>query len=209
MRNDQGKYPFAFEISGILAAFCQSDAWPYSITYPFPTLSACEGMVKNIAVISQARAVVTRLEICKPVRYYDYSFLNTTVNRFNNDGCDRLTITCLFDVCYRIYGHTRSLPSSGTVVTTNPAHAYQEILLRRIKQGKYRCVPCLGPRDFTPSYFGEFRPNTTVQPFNLVVPHMTVRTFSSFKGNGVWSPVEAPVVAKDGVVDYADFTTNC
>lgn len=46
--------------------------------------------------------------------------------------------------------------------TTSPGHAYQEIFNRRLSRGQSYATLSLGWSEFTPSYFGPFRDESSV-----------------------------------------------
>jgi CRISPR-associated protein Cas5d len=73
-------------------------------------------------------------------------------------------------------GHTpRGTSSHGT---TSPGHAYAAIFERRLKRGQWFVQPCLGWKEFTPSYVGFFREETKVQEdINTVLPSMMREVF--------------------------------
>ena len=63
--------------------------------------------------------------------------------------------------------------------TTSPGHAYQSIFERRLRRSQCYSIPTLGWREFTPSYFGQFRDTTQVQSnmSPVVIPSMLRHVF--------------------------------
>ena len=210
-RNKDGKYSFSFEVSGQLACFTAPDAFPCNVTYPFATLSACEGWIKHIAYQKSARAVVEKLEICSALHYESFDFLNSSYGRYAGNvtkgSCDVIKRTCLRDVCYKVFGYTESdlrYPQKGV----NNRHAYQCMLLRGIKRGLSKHPIYLGTSDFPVNYFGELREDTQpLHTFNITIPRMLVRTFDTFK-HGEQKAKFATVTAKNGIVIYEDTHAN-
>jgi CRISPR-associated protein Cas5d len=69
---------------------------------------------------------------------------------------------------------------NGDKNTASPGRAYQVIFNRRLSRGQCYSVPVLGWREFTPSYFGEFRKSTHVledMPA-IIIPSMLKQVFS-------------------------------
>ena len=62
-------------------------------------------------------------------------------------------------------------------------------------------MPCLGWKEFTPSYLGVFRPETNVEEsIEQVIPSML---FYVYSGSGEYSPVyKQNVWIKKGVLEY-------
>jgi len=106
------------------------------------------------------------------------------------------------DVCYRLYGVVEAAsPAPGP---TNHLHALQEMFERRLRNGQCFTVPCLGWKEFTPSYVGPFRPQTVVdESLALEVPSMLHSVFDQAV-NGAWKPrfVQSARIEK-GVLSYA------
>ena len=95
--------------------------------------------------------------------------------------------TVLTDVCYRLYAYVYpsrnkdELPESAKkwdAKTTSPGHAYAAMFERRLTRGQSFTRPCLGWKEFTPTYFGPFRPETKVcSDINTVIPSMLRQVF--------------------------------
>lgn len=199
-RSRSGRYEFCFEIAGDAAMFNQPEG--DMVTYPIPTIAACESWVKSIGVVEYAVAVITKVEVLRPLRYFQYSFVNTTPVRYapnvKKRVGDMLSATALRDVRYRVHGYTLS---DGRPHRNNNAHYYQHLLLRRIEKGLYRKVPYMGWKDFPANYVGPATDATPCENLNLVIPKMYQRMFNTFKGGEI-DRTFGTVEIKEGVVDY-------
>ncbi|MDX9868970.1 MAG: CRISPR-associated protein Cas5 [Kiritimatiellia bacterium] len=93
----------------------------------------------------------------------------------------------------------RGTPSSGT---TSPGHAYAAIFERRLKRGQWFTLPCLGWKEFAPSYVGPFREGCSVQEdINTVLPSMLREVFPD--GNSkVRFTYDLNVKITRGVLEY-------
>lgn len=169
------EYSVAMEIAGPTALFLRPDTGDSPTSYSAPTFSAVRGIFESILWGPDIRIVPTAVEICAPIQYHSYVTnyggplrAGTSIKKGNNY---QLYATVLVDVCYRLYADVypntrkKNLPAKALEwdrKTTSPAHAYQEIFNRRLCRGQSFSVPVLGWREFTPSYFGPFRPETKV-----------------------------------------------
>ena len=127
----------------------------------------------------------------------------------------QLLATVLINVSYRLYAEVVTVDSgmrqlSGNtkqspVLSRNGAHAYRDMFERRLTRGQWHSVPCLGWKEFTPSYVGPFRDETEVcQKINTVVPSMLHTVFSQPK-LGIYNPTfRQNVVIENGVLIYAE-----
>lgn len=169
------KYSIAMEIAGPTALWARPDTGDSPGCYPVPTSSAVRGIFESILWGPDIRIVPTAVEICAPIQYHSYATnyggplrAGKSIKNGNNY---QLYATVLVDVCYRLYAdvwpnmHKQNLPAKALQwdrKTTSPAHAYQDIFNRRLRRGQSFSIPVLGWREFTPSYFGIFRPETQV-----------------------------------------------
>lgn len=98
-------------------------------------------------------------------------------------------------------GHTpRGTPSSGT---TSPGHAYAAIFERRLKRGQWFAMPCLGWKEFTPSYVGPFREETQVEEsISMVIPSMLREVFPDGYNSTVRFTYDQNVKITKGVLEY-------
>ncbi len=164
-------YPVKFEIAGHCAMFARPDTGAAPISYPVPTWSACKAMFESVArgfFAEEKRLTAfvcpTKVEILKPVRFEKYAF-NYRGPLRNPSEMDpeggggnsyQLSATVLVDVCYRVFGECLSIPGEATN-RVNAAHALQEMFMRRLSRGCSKYAPCLGWKEFLPTYFGNFR----------------------------------------------------
>ncbi len=199
------KYPVSMEIAGPAAMFTRPDTGGSFVSYPGPTYSAAKGMFESIARLKSAYIRPTRAEICRPIHYHRYAqnYLGPLRkgNQLQKDAAYQLFAVILSDVCYRIYGVVEE--RSPSPVPTNHLHALQEMFERRLRNGQCWSVPCLGWKEFTPSYVGPFRESTAVEEsITLEVPSMLHSVFDG--ANGMKQPrfVQNARIEK-GVLEYA------
>lgn len=160
------RYPVEFEISGPAAMFSRPDTGAVPISYPVPTWSACKAMFEAVARgftskgVASAFFAPTSVEIRSPVRYEryvtNYRGPLRKSSQIDKEASYQLQATILVDVCYRVRGETIGLPAA-TDNGINAAHALQEMFNRRLAKGASKYPPCLGWKEFLPSYFGCFR----------------------------------------------------
>lgn len=165
------KYPVQFEIAGSSAMFARPDTGAAPISYAVPTWSACKAMFESVArgffadgKRSSAFFCPTKVQILRPIRFEKYAF-NYRGPLRNPSEIDpeggggnsyQLSATILVDVCYRVFGECMPIPN-GVASPVNAAHALQEMFLRRVNRGYSKYAPCLGWKEFLPTYFGDFR----------------------------------------------------
>lgn len=186
------KYPITMEISGATAIWVRPDTGALPISYPAPTASAVRGIFESVLWGPAIRIVPTAVEICAPIQYYSYVTNYGGPLRagksIREGNYYQLHATVLLDVCYRLYADVMPNPSKQNLPmkaqewdrgTTSPGHAYQEIFYRRLKRGQSFSVPVLGWKEFTPSYFGPFRPDTQVcrDISDITIPSMLREVF--------------------------------
>jgi CRISPR-associated protein Cas5d len=207
-------YPISMEVAGPLAMFSRPDTGATPTSYPAPTWSACKGILESIAMLSGGQAWVhpSKVEVCKlrgskggSVHYQRYRInyggplrKDSLINKGNNM---QLIATVLADVCYRIYAEIRS---DVWDPAANRQHHLQDLIIRRLKQGRCHHTPALGWREFTCSYWGPFREDYVVdQDLHLTIPSMLVGVWDR-PINGSYGPQfaqEARVAG--GVLHYA------
>jgi CRISPR-associated protein Cas5d len=124
------------------------------------------------AVLRRGQAYVhpTLVEICKPVRFERYvtsyggPLRKAKDIRQNNSY--QLVATILMEVCYRIHGEVRlkqmSTRGKGKTQLRNRRGQdwrprFKELFDERLERGQTFYTPCLGWKEFVPSYFGPFR----------------------------------------------------
>lgn len=98
-------------------------------------------------------------------------------------------------------GHTpRGTPSSGT---TSPGHAYAAIFNRRLKRGQWFVLPCLGWKEFTPSYVGPFREETKVEKgISMILPTMLREVFPDGYNSKLRFTFDKDVEIERGILKY-------
>ncbi|HFD32959.1 MAG TPA: CRISPR-associated protein Cas5 [Gammaproteobacteria bacterium] len=175
-------YEVFFEIEGPHAMFSRPDTGSSFISYPAPTFSAAKGMFESIARLKSAYIRPTKVEICKPIQYAKYATNYggplRKANQLAKKASYQLMAMILINVCYRIYG--KILLCGKEPDGINSRHALQEIFFRRLSKGQYWHTPCLGWKEFVPSYIGPFRQETKVETtINEVIPSMLVSPFDT------------------------------
>ena len=207
----------SLEISGATAMWTRPDTGDAPVSYPAPTFAAAKGIFESILWSQWADVVPTKVEICQPIIYHSYT--SNYGGPLRNSGLVeggssyQLIAMVLVNVCYRIYADVRSdpagygkhgRPGKQNVGTTNGAHAYQEIVRRRLRNGQLHYTPCLGWKEFIPDYVGVFRMGTSIcADINLHIPSMLVTCFPQGK-NAAWEPLFKPAVIQSGVLCYAE-----
>jgi CRISPR-associated protein Cas5d len=159
-----------------------------------PTFSAAKGMFEAVARLANGRAAVAEIlpsavEVCCDIRYHSYSTnyggpLRKPV-QIRGGNNFQLPATVLVDVCYRVYGVIE--PTRHSQRPFADCHQLQEMFERRLKNGQNFYCPALGWREFVPSYFGPFRPETRVNTdLDLTLPSFL---HSVFDAEGRVSPL--------------------
>jgi len=212
-------YSIRLEISGPTAMWTRPDTGDAPVSYPAPTLAAVKGIFESILWLRNAEVVPTHVEICRPVVFHRY-FTNyggpLRKGGGKDDNSHQLIATVLVNVCYRLYAEVVPYDESKDATLTskarawketqnNGAHAYMDQFKRRLKRQQFYQMPCLGWKEFTPDYVGEFRADTRVEESvdGISIPSMLLRTFKKgqfshydpeFKSNGL--------VIRKGVLRY-------
>jgi CRISPR-associated protein Cas5d len=111
-----------------------------------------------------AEIIPQRVELCSDIRYERYvtNYGGPLRKPAQVKGGDnyQLIATALVDVCYRVHGIVQA-----TSLSTNPqrdCHQLQSMFERRVRGGQSFYTPCLGWKEFIPSYFGPFRASTAL-----------------------------------------------
>lgn len=205
MSTQNKMYEVQFEIAGTAAMFTRPDTGATPVSYPAPTCSAAKGMFESIARLKSAHIRPTKVEICAPIHYHRYTTnyggpLRKS-NQLSKGSSYQLFATILVDVCYRVYGVVEELEKAPIDRTTNHLHYLQDKFEKRLRNGRWYHVPCLGWNEFTPSYVGPFRPNTERdKSINEIIPSML---FSVFEGEGIYAPqFKQDVEIIEGEVKY-------
>jgi len=210
-------YPIQMEIAGDTAMWTRPDTGDCPVSYPAPTYSAVKAIFESVLWGPDVQIIPVRAELCKPVQYHSYATnyggplrSPTSIGKGNNY---QLYATVLIDVCYRLYadvvayGEKERLPESALAwdkKTTSPGHAYQAMFERRLKRGQSYSIPALGWREFTPSYFGDFRARTRVEEGlpEIVIPSMLRQVFSKEYDSKAAYVYDTGLVIKNGVLEY-------
>ena len=207
MTTQDKPYEVQFEIAGPAAMFTRPDTGATPVSYPAPTFSAAKGMFESIVRLKSATIKPTKVEICAPIRYHRYTTNYggplRKGNQLSKGSSYQLFATVLQDVCYRVYGVVMELEKAPLDRTTNHLHYLQDKFVKRLRNGRWYHVPCLGWNEFTPSYVGPFRNDTKVEEsVEQVIPSML---FSVFSGPGVYSPTfKQEVWIRKGVLEYVE-----
>lgn len=201
-------YDVAMEVAGPAAMFTRPDCGAAPVSYPAPTLSAARGMFEAIARLRTARIRPTRVEICRPIRYMRY-FTNyrgplRKSNQLSKEASYQLPATILVDVCFRIFGEVREVETPGR--STNHLHHLQAMFRRRLGNGQSFYTPCLGWKEFAPTYVGPLRPETERdESVDLTIPSMFLEFEYGKKGARRVEPVFSQNVRiVKGVLTYAE-----
>jgi len=205
------------EIAGNTAMWTRPDTGDSPVSYPAPTYSAVKGIFESILWGPAIEIIPTKVEICAPIQYHSYCTnyggplrSSTSIKKGNNY---QLYATVLIDVCYRLYAEVvpnndkSKLPMKAKQWdnrTTSPGHAFQSIFERRLKRGQCYSIPTLGWKEFTPSYFGEFRETTKVQSDipPVIIPSMLRQVFSNGYASSVSYVYDTNLVIQNGVLEY-------
>ena len=214
---DRLSYPIQMEIAGNTAIWTRPDTGDCPVSYPAPTYSAVKAIFESVLWGPAVEIIPTKVEICSPIQYHSYCtnyggpLRNpTAINKGNNY---QLLATVLIDVCYRLYANVvpnkekNRLPESALrwdSKTTSPGHAYQAIFYRRLKRGQCYSNLALGWKEFTPSYFGEFRDTTQVLSdlSPIAIPSMLRQVFSKGYNSPVSFVYDYNLVINKGVLEY-------
>jgi len=177
-------YEVALEIAGPVALFNRPDAGSTPISYPVPTWSACKAFFESVARIKGAYVNPTKVAICAPIRFEhyvtNYGGPLRKSTQIKNDDNYQLKAIVLVDVCYKVWGTVHQFEPHPDRI--NAAHALQETTIRRLKRGETIHTPCLGWKEFAPSYFGPLRDETSADDsINLVIPSLLHSVFDKPK----------------------------
>lgn len=211
------EYPIQMELAGHTAIWTRADTGDSPVSYPAPTYAAVKGIFESVLWGPAVEIVPTKVEICSPIRYHSYAtnYGGPLRNPSNiKDGTQyQLYATVLVDVCYRLYAVARPAPDKQKLPesarqwdqrTSAPGHAYQAIFNRRLARGQSYGSICLGWKEFTPSYFGPFRPETRVctELGDIVIPSMLRETFSEGYQTDFKPSYDLNLVIREGTLTY-------
>jgi len=198
-------YRVSFEIAGPAAMFTRPDTGAAPVSYPAPTYSAVKGMFEAVARFGPAYIRPVQVEICKPIQFHkyvtNYGGPLRKSNQLASGTSYQLVATILVDVCYRVHGLVEGCGEARDGV--NQLHALKDIFERRLQKGQFFYAPCLGWKEFLPSYMGPFREGTQMEKsVNQVIPSMLHTVFDG-PTDGTYKPhFRQNVVIKSGVLRY-------
>lgn len=206
-------YEVRLEIAGDTAMWTRPDTGDCPVSYPAPTYSAVKGIFESILWGPAVEIVPFKVEICKPVQFHSYvTNYNGPLRKSGKEGAFQFFATVLTNVCYRLYAHAypvrdkSGLPENALKwdrKTTSPGHAFAAIFQRRLRRGQWFVMPCLGWKEFTPSYVGSFREGTQVQTdINTTVPSMLRQVFPDGHNSEVRFTYDQNVNIERGVLEY-------
>ncbi len=165
-----GEHEIALEIAGPAAMFTRPDTGSTPISYPVPTVSAAKGIFDAVLRRRHIYVQPTHVEVCKPVRFERYVTNYGGPLRKGKDIREKntyqLIATILVDVCYRIYGEVRMKQTSTRSKEAPQVRRrrgrdwrprFKELFEDRLQRGQTFYAPCLGWKEFVPSYLGPFR----------------------------------------------------
>ncbi len=179
-------YAVALEISGPAAIWTRPDTGAAPISYPVPTYSASRGLFD--AVLRRPHLIIrpTRVEVCLPIRYERYVTNYGGPLRSDKQVKGRnnyqLFATILVDVCYRIFAEVRAKATGTEGRRRNKVRRRHgqdwrawltQMFNERLAHGQTFYTPCLGWKEFVPTYFGPLREMTRPDPsVNVVIPSL-------------------------------------
>ncbi|MCW5941066.1 MAG: hypothetical protein KIS66_02470 [Fimbriimonadaceae bacterium] len=193
---------FGFEIAGPMAMFMRPDTGSCPVSYPLPTGSAIKALVESVARVEGAVFVPRLVHVCRPIRYVPYVCnyggpLRKTDQMKQGSNLQHVA-RVLADVCYQILGEC--VPY-GRCDVPNPHVKLTSMLERRLGLGQSRYPPCLGWKEFAPSYFGFLRPETKPsEAASESVPGYLVSPWDLPVG-GAWGPRYGHVEVIAGICD--------
>lgn len=181
------EFEIALEIEGPAAMWTRPDTGSTPVSYPVPTASAVKGIFDAVVRRPHIYIKPLRIEICKPLRYERYvtnyggPLRNQGQIRGNNNY--QLIATVLVDVCYRIYGEikmkemstrTREAPQLRRRRGQDWRPKFKALFEERLERGFTFYTPCLGWKEFAPTYMGPFRGGTKreMSVNDIVIPSL-------------------------------------
>ena len=210
-------YTVKMEIAGDTAMWTRPDTGDCPVSYPAPTYSAVKAIFESILWGPAIEVIPTKVEICSPIRYHsyitNYGGPKRKTDLIKNNNSYQLLATVLTDVCYRLHAEVvpnkkkDKMPENALIWdrrTTSPGHAYQDMFNRRLRRGQCFSIPSLGWKEFTPSYFGEFRDSTHVLSDlpPVSIPSMLRQVFPGGYDSAVSFIYDNDIRIKDGVLHY-------
>lgn len=201
----ENKYEVSLEIAGPAAMFTRPDSGAAQVSYPAPTSSSVKGMFDSIARWKSACIRPVKVEICAPIKFHKYTTnyggpLRKS-NQLSKGSSYQIPATILIDVCYRIYGIVEEVTESPQ--GNNHRHALQDFFNRRLKKGRFYYTPCMGWKEFVPSYVGMFRAETKIEEnVNMIIPSMLYQVFDKLSDGKIQPEYRTNVKIERGVLYY-------
>jgi len=200
-------YEVALEIAGPLALFNRPDSGSTPVSYPVPTWSACKAFFESVVRMKGVYVSPTRVAICTPIRFEhyvtNYGGPLRKSSQIKNDDNYQLKAIVLVDVCYKVWGTVYQFEPHPDGINT--AHALQATFARRLKRGKTLHTPCLGWKEFVPTYFGPLREETAAEPsVNLIIPSLLHSVFDKPKMGERAPYFHQNVEVRDGILNYPE-----
>ncbi len=211
------RYEIALEIAGPTAMWTRPDTGDAPVSYLAPTYSAAKGVLESVCWLKSAEVQPKYVEICELPSWHTYTTnyggplrKSDSVRKGNSF---QLLATVLVNVRYRIYAEAIGIDHGAAhseksqvyqKANINGAHAYQEMFRRRLVKGQWHCTPCLGWKEFVPSYVGPLRPDSKpCEQVNACLPSMLHSVFSK-PTHGDYRPAfRQNVEIRKGVLHYA------
>jgi CRISPR-associated protein Cas5d len=198
--------------------FTRPDTGSAPISYPLPSWSACKAMYESVArgffaPGGQPAAFFcpTEVQIWKPIRFEkyvtNYRGPLRKSSQIEKNASYQLPATILIDVCYRVKGVCMRIPGAADE-SNNAPHGLQEMFNRRLAQGRNKYAPCLGWKEFVPSYFGPFRDhNSPESEFKLQAQHYAelpalLMSMWDAPANGRYQPIFRALEIKEGILRF-------
>ena len=198
--------------------FARPDTGAAPISYPVPTWSACKAMCESVARgffrdggSPEAFFSPTQVELLKPIRFEKYVTnyrgpLRKTA-QIKKGASYQLPATILVDVCYRIEAECVQIGGKSEN-KINAAHGLQEMFNRRLGRGKSKYAPCLGWKEFLPTYFGLPRDHEPrhverklQEDINMTIPALLLSVWDA-PARGAYGPIFCERLIKAGVLKF-------
>jgi CRISPR-associated protein Cas5d len=206
-------YTLEMEIAGATAMWSRPDSGATPVSYPVPTWSAVKGIFESVLRLKNTFIDPVAVEVCAPVKYHEYTTNYGGPGRktelISRRESFQLRASVLVEVCYRLYariGHAPGADKSPVLSGADPRRTCRIIFRRRLQKGQFYSLPCLGWREFVPSYVGPFRKETRVESgYHEVLPSFLYRTLDPVTGHPGPRYVQDPEgrTIRRGRLDYA------
>lgn len=214
------EYRVALEVAGPAAMFARPDTGSTPISYPVPTVSAAKGLFEAVLRRPHVYVQPTLVEICRPIRFERYVTNYRGPLRKGKDirqgNTYQLMATILVEVCYRIHGEVRmkQMSTRGNGKTQLRRRRgqdwrprFKELFDNRLESGQSFYTPCLGWKEFLPTYFGPFRNRDehgqNIRPVTTGEIHIPAMLISMWD-HRQYKPSFSERWIVDGVMSYQD-----